>query len=280
MSKRKFYVYVIRDPRPGKNNAPIYVGKGKGKRAYRHLFPSVNAGSTLNRIVLKCLAMGLKPPVRIAAYFEKERDAHMHEVKLIAKYGRRDKGAGTLCNLTDGGEGASGWVPNESFRKTLSIRLKRMHKNNPEWSKSITQGWHKWWSDPKIQQAFAARMRKEMQRPERLAQISANAKRNLADPRFIAKRSATLKLINGDPKFCARRIAKLQKRNAEPAFQKHVQQKRRIWIDKPETRTEMRAHYAKNKSAILQGIAKYWVNPANKRKQAERMRQRNFERYQ
>ena len=58
----RYYVYVIRDPRPDKRKARIYVGKGQGKRAYVHLFPSKNYGTTLNRIIRKCRALDLLRP--------------------------------------------------------------------------------------------------------------------------------------------------------------------------------------------------------------------------
>jgi hypothetical protein len=54
------------------------------------------------------------------------------EIKMIAFYGRRDKKQGCLVNLTDGGDGTKGWVPNE---KTLQKMRKNHHnvsgKNNP-----------------------------------------------------------------------------------------------------------------------------------------------------
>ncbi len=31
-----FYVYLLRDPRPGKNLQPFYVGKGRGRRVRKH----------------------------------------------------------------------------------------------------------------------------------------------------------------------------------------------------------------------------------------------------
>jgi hypothetical protein len=31
ISKGRYYVYEIRDPRPGKDLQPIYVGKGQGR---------------------------------------------------------------------------------------------------------------------------------------------------------------------------------------------------------------------------------------------------------
>lgn len=49
------------------------------------------------------------------------------EIELIKLYGRRDLGLGTLCNLTDGGEGTINYIRPESSRKKLSDTHKKLH---------------------------------------------------------------------------------------------------------------------------------------------------------
>lgn len=76
-----FYTYLwLRE-----NGVPFYVGKGKGRRAFRKGSPSIE------RIVLQ--------------EFPDEIMAYEAEALLIACYGRKDNGTGTLINMTDGGEG-------------------------------------------------------------------------------------------------------------------------------------------------------------------------------
>lgn len=86
-----FYVYEYRDPTRG--NAPIYVGKGKGERAWAHLNPL----SRIGHVIKRC------------------RDAGEREMLLIRQYGREDTGTGTLLNRTDGGgrtlQPCSHWKP-------------------------------------------------------------------------------------------------------------------------------------------------------------------------
>lgn len=272
---KPFYVYIIRDPRPRKANVPIYVGKGKGKRAFQHFSPSRNVGSALNRIIAKCRAISLKPPIKIIRRFAKEKDAFKLEIALIAKYGRRDLGTGTLCNLTDGGDGAAGWIPPKNWRANTSARIKALHEAKPEWRDQITTGWHKWWANPKTQKRHSKRMREEMRKPERIEQISALGKTLGADPKIRLQRQAIMRKLNSDPELIQLKRARLSKIARNPIFQRLLHKKHRVWIDKPETRLKLRDNYKKNKKAILKAVNDYWSDPKNRAKQAERMRKKN-----
>lgn len=46
------------------------------------------------------------------------------EIEFIKLYGRKNLGMGTLCNMTDGGDGISGYVFNEDQRKFISNRTR------------------------------------------------------------------------------------------------------------------------------------------------------------
>jgi len=94
------YAYLRED------KTPYYIGKGTGKRIY----------STNKRI---------KPPKdksRIIYLKQNltEEEAFKHEVYMIDVFGRKDLGTGILVNMTNGGEGASGWVPSEENKKNIS----------------------------------------------------------------------------------------------------------------------------------------------------------------
>lgn len=112
-----FYVYLYRDPRLGRGNEPLYVGKGStkpGKRWQRsdyHWLFGYQTNGFFKAVLEKIRTDWLKPPIEIVAYFDSETDALALEVELIAKIGRRDLNRGTLLNLTDGGDGVSGYVP-------------------------------------------------------------------------------------------------------------------------------------------------------------------------
>jgi hypothetical protein len=116
---KKFYVYVIYDPRPDKNNCPVYVGKGYGRRVYMHMRGSHN--KHLNNMLRLCGELGLKIRIR-KEYVESEDVAFAREKELIAEFGRHDLNTGTLYNFTDGGEGATGINHEERLAKADRIR--------------------------------------------------------------------------------------------------------------------------------------------------------------
>jgi hypothetical protein len=137
----KFYVYVYLDPRPGKGLQPIYVGKGTvdlDRASYHWERRCVNP--FLQGVLDKIRTAGLVPQITIAAYMEDEEDAFAMERDLIAQYGRRDLRTGSLCNLTEGGQGTAGLKYSEE-----RLRKKREQCSTPEWkalmSKLASENW-------------------------------------------------------------------------------------------------------------------------------------------
>lgn len=124
-----FYVYELWNPL--KNN-PFYVGKGnlnKELRVYSHLKEAQNVINFKNKnrhkinTILKILKEGYSIDHRIVFETDNEQEAFDKEKELIKQYGRRDKNTGILTNMTDGGEGASGYI----FPKwLLEIKRNRM----------------------------------------------------------------------------------------------------------------------------------------------------------
>ena len=87
----RFYVYAfLREDR-----TPYYIGKGTGNRAWdkrRRISPPTDSSRIL--ILTNSLT---------------EIEAFDEEIRLIQFHGRKDLGTGILRNLTDGGEGTSGY---------------------------------------------------------------------------------------------------------------------------------------------------------------------------
>jgi hypothetical protein len=98
----------------------FYIGKGSKNRA--HVF--YNRGTHWNNVVAKHGS----PIVKILAEFGIEQDAFAKEIELIKHY--REQGF-KLCNVTDGGEGTSGY-------KATAEQIERnrlVHIGQPAWNK-------------------------------------------------------------------------------------------------------------------------------------------------
>lgn len=106
-----YYVYVHRK----KTNGDVfYVGKGKGRRAWR--FNDRNRLWKRTNDKYGCI-------VEIVQNNLQEWYALELEIDLVLKHGRVDNNTGTLTNLTDGGEGFQGCVQSEESRKRQSVRM-------------------------------------------------------------------------------------------------------------------------------------------------------------
>lgn len=108
------YVYIYTDPQRGE---PIYVGKGYAGRWEHHL-----SRRDRHPLVQRLQAMkreGVTPTINIVPC-ACDADALTLEVQTIARLGRKDLGKGPLLNLTDGGDGASGWVMPEATKHKIS----------------------------------------------------------------------------------------------------------------------------------------------------------------
>ena len=103
MTENAFYVYVHFRPW---NGTPCYVGKGKGRRWLVHeSYGADHYNEHLARIFAK--AGGRLPKIKVRENLT-ETEALATEVALIAAIGRGKNGP--LVNMTDGGEGVTGFV--------------------------------------------------------------------------------------------------------------------------------------------------------------------------
>jgi len=135
----KYYVYVWKTPIEIKvknttilAGSPIYVGKGSGERAFKHLSEAQDdrynelKSTAIDRIVNN----GCKPEVLIYDEYDSETDAFREEARLISEYGRLIDRSGTLTNLTFGGEGMSGFNHSDEQKAKWSKMRKGVEPYN------------------------------------------------------------------------------------------------------------------------------------------------------
>ena len=128
----QFYVYVYLDYRkPDTYNygeyhfkyEPFYVGKGKDDRMYKHLqlYDDTFKTRKLKKILKTISTEEFKSQYIILQKFSLlECQALMLEQDMIQTIGRRDLKLGPLTNLTDGGDGISGYIWTDNQRKNAS----------------------------------------------------------------------------------------------------------------------------------------------------------------
>ena len=71
-------------------------------------------------VIRKILKEGKEPIIKILKEFNDLKDANNYEISLISKHGRRDIGTGILTNMTNGGEGTTGYVLTEEHKLAIS----------------------------------------------------------------------------------------------------------------------------------------------------------------
>lgn len=170
----QFYVYIYFD-----GDIAFYVGKGHGRRAYKHL--ERKGRSHFIQKIQKLIREGNDPDITIIA-MRNESEALEFEKLLIAEIGRQDLGKGPLLNQTDGGDGASGVLVGPKTRAKHSANMKR-----PE---------------------HRAKLNTALKKPETGAKISAGKKGKSQTAIHRAKRAAAMSIaMKGNKNSLAREVS-------------------------------------------------------------------------
>lgn len=200
-----FYVYVYRDPRPTKNNQPVYVGKGTGDRDLSH-WSRGSHNKPFQDFIAHLKVRGLVAPCERVFETEVETDAFTKEIELIALYGRRNTGTGTLFNLTDGGEGASGTIRTAAHKevdrlfalhhwqdptyRAKIVAAQKAVQGTPEARAAKSESSAEAWTNPEVREKRQTGIKRGRSTAESKAKTSAQAKAQWSDPEYAAKQTA------------------------------------------------------------------------------------------
>jgi hypothetical protein len=110
------YIWLRQD------GTPYYVGKGKGDRAFEQTGHRVRRPQDSDSIIVQ--------------EYETEDDAFEAERFFIAYFGRADLKTGRLRNLTDGGEGISGAVRTEEWKRNIGLGNLGKKRTSPPYERT------------------------------------------------------------------------------------------------------------------------------------------------
>jgi hypothetical protein len=228
-----FYVYVYRDPRPSKNNQPVYVGKGTGDRDLSH-WSKGSHNKPFQDFISHLKQRGFVAPCQRVLETENEAEAFAKEVELIALYGRRNTNTGTLFNLTDGGEGVAGMVKTLE-QKAIDGKFSKEHWQDPEYREKVvaaqkaaqstpearamkSENSAEAWANPDVREKRQTGIKRARSSAESKAKTSAQAKAQWSDPEYAAKQTANNQEIANRAEVKAAKAAAAKALWADPEW--------------------------------------------------------------
>lgn len=228
-----FYVYVYRDPRPLKKNQPVYVGKGTGDRGLSH-WSRGSHNKPFQDFISHLKQRGLVAVCERVLETENEEEAFAKEIDLIALYGRRNTGTGTLFNLTDGGEGGSGAVKTAAHKtvdkynslknwqdpeyRAKVIKAQKAVQGTPEARAVKSENSAAAWADPEIREKRQTGIKRSRSTAKSKAKTSAQAKAQWSDPEYAAKQTANNQEIANRAEVKAAKAAAAKALWADPEW--------------------------------------------------------------
>lgn len=230
-----FYVYQLKIMG---SDLPFYIGKGKEERHKEHFVGYMIETNKGNKhkinTIKKAQREGLEVVSEIILDNLTEAEAHVVEIEYIARYGRRDLGTGCLTNLTDGGEGMSGFVPSEEQRQRQSELLSQpeyrdmFQKQTAElwkdetYRKNVMEGINRSWTDER-RAATSERNKRIFNTPEMKEKLRQTSKQARIDHAETYRLSIIkTKVVKSTPEFKAQDSARAVERIQRPEVRAKV----------------------------------------------------------
>ena len=232
-----FYVYVYRDPRPLKKDQPVYVGKGTGDRDISH-WSKGSHNKPFQDFISHLKQRKLVALCERVFETEVEAEAFAKEIELIALYGRRNTNTGTLFNLTDGGEGATGAVRSDAEKEFLRvdsldkwqrpeyrekvIAAQKAVQSTPEARALKSENSAEAWADPEVREKRQTGIKRARSSEASKAKTSAQAKAQWSDPDYAAKQTANNQEIANRAEVKAAKAAASKALWADPVWREKM----------------------------------------------------------
>lgn len=261
-----FYVYIYRDPRLTKNKQPVYVGKGTGDRAWYHWTKRVRHNKGFGAFLALLRREKLEPIVEIVKDGLDEAEAFYEEMHLIALFGRRDLGTGTLFNLTDGGEGFSGAVRTEEWKQNISEALKTQEQRSRQ---SIATS--ECWANPEWRERTVTAIRQALKDPEVIARREAGKAAFVHTEEFRQTMSAATSQMWENPKYVEKVVASQKEVQGTPeARSVKSKNSKKLWEEKSElmaSRIKSARNTKESKAKTSKQAKAQWADPEYAAKQ-------------
>lgn len=222
----RFYVYILCRP----NGKPFYVGKGSGKRIFKHDTEARNGCECHKcRVIRKIWRNGGEIIRYTVLTTDNEQEAFAYETELITLHGRTN-----LTNGTNGGEGGSGRRVTDAER-AYRREFRKAAWNDPEYRARMTAMSQALNASPEMRAHLSEINKARLADPLERERMSKAQLKRYEDPAEHAKQSAVNHIRWADPEQRQR----LAERNRTPEMRAKLSATRKAqWAD-PEYRAKM-----------------------------------------
>jgi hypothetical protein len=247
-----FYTYAHARKTDGRI---FYIGKGQDKRAYSE--------SNRNRYWRNVVAKH-GHTVQILREWNSEKEAFDHEVRMITQY--RSMGY-ALVNMTNGGEGVSGYVFTQEQTAKHTQRMLDAWAD-VEYKTRVSKTIREVWADQAIRHKHSETLRVSWEMPGRKEVAAKNMRDRWAAPQYRSKMTSLSHSLWESEDYRAKVSAGLQTAYENTDFRQRVSISSKATWAKPGHKTKMaallRSSWANSdrRQKFVASMAQKWDDPA------------------